>query len=111
MTDKHDPSVIAWWSENLDQLDLEIARLALLCQVKILDHGVIERVIKKDATVCGTDNPVAFAKLHNLLMLHFALRERSVESLGQIETAQIEAHIIERLRKPFGDLVGKWPPV
>ena len=110
MTEKHDAVLVAYWSENLDQLDLEIARMALLCKVKILDSGVIERVIKKDASVCGTDNPVAFEKLHNLVMMHFALHEKSVDSVGQVETAQIEAHIIERLRKPFGELVGKWPP-
>jgi hypothetical protein len=110
MTEKHDPVMIALWSEDLEQLDHEIARLALLCQVKILEPGVIERVIKKDASVCGTENAVAFEKLHSLLMMHLAVREKSVESLGQAETSQIEAAIIERLRKPFGDLIGKWPP-
>ena len=102
--------LIAWWEKNLDELDYEIARQALLCQVKVLEPGVIERVLKKDASVCGTDNPVAFDKLHNLLLMYFKMREKLVDAVGQVQTAQIEAHIIERLRKPFGDLVGKWPP-
>ena len=110
MTDQHDESLTAWWYKNLDELDYEIARMALLCQVKVLEPGVIERVWKKDASVCGTANPVAFQKLHDLLMMHFRIREKTVEAVGQAQTAQLEAHIIERLRKPFGDLVGKWPP-
>ena len=47
----------ALWAENLDELDREIARLALVCQVRILDPGIILRVLRKDASVCGTDNP------------------------------------------------------
>ena len=27
----------AWWLQNLDEIDLEIARLATLCRVRILD--------------------------------------------------------------------------
>ena len=110
MTDQRDELLIAWWEKNLDELDHEIARMALLCQVKVLEPGVIERVLKNDASVCGTHDALAFEKLRNLLMMHFKIREKSVDAVGQALTAQIEAHIIERLRKPFGDLVGKWPP-
>jgi hypothetical protein len=38
---------IAWWAKNIDELDREIARLCLICQVRILDDGVIERVLRK----------------------------------------------------------------
>jgi hypothetical protein len=101
---------MAWWAKNIDELDHEIARLCLLCQVRILDHGIIERVLKKDASVCGTSNPVAFEKLHNMLILYFSNRKRAVEALGQMGTALIEAHVVEQLRNRFADLLGKWPP-
>lgn len=101
---------IAWWVENIEELDREIARLCLLCQVRILDPGIIERVLKKDASVCGTSNPVAFAKLHDMLMFYFANRQKSVDAIGQLQTAQIEAHVVEQLRSRFADLLGKWPP-
>jgi len=110
MTDQQNDLLLALWANDLNELDYEIARMALLCQVKVLEPGVIERVLKKDAAVCGTQNPVAFAKLHNLLMMHFAMREKSVDAVGEARTAAIEAYVIERLRKPFGDLVGQWPP-
>jgi hypothetical protein len=105
-----DHLLIAWWEKNIDELDHEIARLSLLCQVRILDPGVIERVIKRDASVCGTPNPIAFAKLHDMLMLYLANRKRSVEELGQVQTGEIEAHVVERLRAHFANLLGKWPP-
>ena len=73
-----------------------LRRLALLCQVRILDPGIIERVLKKDASVCGTSNPLAFAKLHDMLMFHLAIREKSVEAVGQARTAQIEDYVVER---------------
>ena len=110
MTKQHDHLQIAWWAENIEGLDREIGRLCAICQVRILDHGIIERVLRKDASVCGTPNPIAFAKLHDMLMFYFAIRKKSVDAVGQVETAQIEAHVVERLRNRFADLLGKWPP-
>ena len=100
----------AWWVERFDELDREIARLSVLCRIRILDPGVIERVIKNDASVCGTRNPAAFTKLHGLLILYFAMRNRAAEMIGQAETAMVEDYIVERLKKSYPDL-GKWPPV
>jgi hypothetical protein len=108
MTEDH--RQIAWWMENIEELDREIARLCLLCQVRILDPGIIDRVLKKDASVCGTSNPVAFAKLHNMLTFYFANRQKSVDAVGKLQTAKIEAHVVEQLRSRFADLLGKWPP-
>jgi hypothetical protein len=44
-----------------------------------------------------------------MLMLYFAIREKSVDAVGQAQTAAIEAEVIERLRKSFPD-VGTFPP-
>jgi hypothetical protein len=110
MSAERDHLEIAWWAKNIDEIDREIGRLCVLCQVRILDPGVIERVLKKDASVCGTSNPIAFAKLHDMLMLYFGIRTKSVEAVGQVQTEQIEAHAVEQLRSRFADLLGKWPP-
>ena len=110
MTTQQDALQIALWAKNIEELDREIARLSMLCQARILDPGVVDRVLKNDASVCKTDNPVAFAKLRHLLMMYFAQRKKSVEALGQLQTAQIEAHVIEQLRSRFAELLGKWPP-
>jgi len=99
----------ALWAEDLEEVDREIARLVHICQVSIFQPGVIGRVLKNDASVCGTENPIAFRKLHELLMLHFAIREKSVDSFGQAQATAIENYVIERLRKSFPDLPGGWP--
>jgi len=106
MSDPH----LALWSEDLEDVDREIVKLAMLCQVRILEPGVIGRVLNNDAAVCATANAVAFRKLHDLLKLHLAIREKSVESFGQARTMAIEDYVIERLRKSFPDLPGRWPP-
>jgi hypothetical protein len=98
------------WTEDLEEVDREIAKLAMLCQVRILQPGVIGRVLKNDASVCATENPLAFRKLHDLLLLHLAIREKAVDSFGPAQTAAMEDYVIERLRKSFPDLLGRWPP-
>jgi hypothetical protein len=110
MEQPKDPVYSVLWSEDLEEVDREIGRMATLCQVRILDPGVIRRVRQEDATVCGTHNPVAFRKLQDLRKLHFAIREKSVDSFDQTRTAAMEDYIIERLRKSFPDLAGDWPP-
>jgi hypothetical protein len=111
MAEHQDSFAVARWASNIEELDREIARLALLCRVRILDPGVMARVLQNDASVCGTDNPAAFAKLHSLLMVHLAVRERSVDALGHVHTVAIEARVIERLEKSFRDELGHWRPV
>ena len=110
MSDAKDPVYRMLWSEDLENVDREIARLALLCQVMILEPGVISRVLRRDASVCGTLNPLAFRMLRDMLMLHLAIRDRWADSFGQAQTAAIEELIVERLRKSFPDaLAGRLP--
>lgn len=109
MTEKPDHLLIGWWAKNLDELDREIAKLSMLCQVRILDPGVIDRVLNKDASVCGSDNPAAFAKLHDLLVMHLLIRQKYADVLGQTQTAAMETDIVERLRKSFPDLGSSGP--
>ena len=101
-----DPVYRVLWTENLEEVDREIAKMATLCQVSILEPGVIRRVLQRDASVCATSNPLAFRKLHDLLLLHFAIREKSVDSFGSAQTTAMEDYIIERLKKSFPDLPG-----
>lgn len=111
MQTRNDAYHIGWWQNNLDALDREIARMALLCNVKILEPGVVDRLIQGDDTVCGTDNPLAFRKLHELLLMHFMVRQKSAEALGQQQTAAIELYVIDRLKKSFPDLAADWPRI
>lgn len=94
------------FSKRLEEIDNEIARLALLCRIPLLDPGMLERVLKNDASVCGTDNSRAFSKLRSLLMLHYSVREKAVVELGQAETLAMVDDIVAGLRRRIGDRLG-----
>jgi hypothetical protein len=111
MDTRPDAFEVQRWARNLEQFDREVGRLALLCRVRVLDRGVIERILQRDSSVCGTNNPIAFRKLHDLLSVYFAVRQKSSDALGPLKTAEIETYVIEQLKKSFPDLGGPWPPV
>jgi hypothetical protein len=95
-----------WWAKNLDEVDGEIARLATICRVRILDEGVIERVLKNDASVCGSSNPVGFGKLRSTLMMHYHVRDQAVSALGEAQTAALVRRIVAQLRERIGERLG-----
>jgi hypothetical protein len=99
-----------YWAGSLSEVDREIARLASICNVRLLDAGVIERVLANDAGVCGTNNPAAFAKLRNVVMMHYAVRDRAADAIGQAQTSAIVQTIVDDLKKKFGDRLGGPPP-
>jgi len=99
----------ARWLNHFEEIDREIAQLALVCQIPLLDSGVIERVLHKDTLVCGRKNARAFDKLRSLLMMHYSVREKAVVALGEAETLMIRDEILERLRARFGDKLGGPP--
>jgi hypothetical protein len=92
-----------WWGKSLDDIDREVARLATVCQVRILDPGIIERVLQNDASVCGTNNAIAFKKLREALMMHYHIRDKTVAAIGQTQTSLLVTEIVERLKKQMGD--------
>ena len=104
--DSHEGYRQTRWTEHFDEIDREIAQLASVCKIRLLDPGVIERVLKKDTLVCGTQNPRAFDKLRSLLMMHYSVRDRAVVALGEEETKLIMGEIVERLRARYGDRLG-----
>ncbi|MGE5170091.1 MAG: hypothetical protein ACM3JC_06920 [Rudaea sp.] len=107
MTSKPTDFQATWWAKSLNELDREIARLATICNVRILDPGVIERVLKNDPSVCGTSNPIAFDKLRHTLMMHYHVREQAVGTLGHAQTMKIVQHIVENLRERIGERLGE----
>ena len=94
------------WSAHFEEIDKEIATLATLCRVPLLDPGVIERVLNNDTLVCGTQNKRAFDKMRQLLMMHYSVRTRALETLGPEETLLIVQDVVARLRERFGDRLG-----
>jgi hypothetical protein len=103
MTDKIQAK---YWGRQMDDVMSEIARQATICKVKLLDTGVVDAVLRNDASVCGTNNPLSFKKLRDAMLLGFLVKGKSVESLGPLETEALLAAIRERLTAYLGGQLG-----
>ena len=106
MTDQSGNVQTAWWAKKLDDIDREIARQATICNVRILDAGVIERVLRNDASVCGSKNQLAFDKLRGVLMMHYSVRDNALEVLGPVKTQLLVEKIVTALRERIGERLG-----
>ena len=109
MATKLDSVRVDGWVRSLEDLDREVGRLAMLCRVRILEPGVIDRVLANDRSVCGDDNAMAFTKLRNLLMMHFAVHGKRATEVGEAETAAIERIVLDRLRASMPELLADLP--
>lgn len=91
-TDEH-------WEKLLEDIDLGIAQMAMVCRVPLLEPGVAERVLNRDSSVCGVDNPAVFAKLRALLVMHYTAEREIAESIGPERATDIAQHVREHLLK------------
>jgi hypothetical protein len=95
-----------FWGRQMGDLMAEMARQAIVCKVSLLDAGVIDAVLRNDASVCGTDNPLAFKKLRDAMMLGFVVRDKSVKSLGPAETEALATVIRDAIKEQLGGQLG-----
>lgn len=95
-----------FWGHQLDAVMTEVAREASICQVRLLDPGVVEAVLHNNDSVCGHQNALAFKKLRELLMIHFMVREKAFDKLGPLEADAVIAEIRERLQERLGGRLG-----
>ena len=95
-----------FWGHQLDAVMTEVAREAAICQIKLLDPGVVEAVLHGNDSVCGHQNALAFKKLRELLMMHFVMREKAFDKLGPVEADEVITAIRERLQERLGGRLG-----
>jgi hypothetical protein len=86
------------WSRHLDGIAEELLKLAIACDLRLRDPGVIERILKNDQTVCGRKNPRAFEKLRKLLMATYNSLGKAIDRIGPAETKKISQAIAERMQ-------------
>ena len=77
------------WTKHFEEIDLEIARLAVMMDIPILNPGVIDRILGNDASVCGKEKPKAFAELRAMLMMHAADEVKAIGALGALEADEV----------------------
>ena len=104
MTEKLDD--LKTWTQQIDDVMHEIVREAAICDVKLLDPGVIEAVLQNNDSVCGHENARAFKKLRDMLMLGFIMRDKVYEKLGPVETEELVGAIRDKLRQRMGGRLG-----
>ena len=90
------------WGKQLADVDLEIARLAMLCDIPLNDRALGLRILDNDATVCGKPNPKAFEKLRALLTMHMSVRHKAIESMGRDEALALIEETLSGLRHRLG---------
>lgn len=95
-----------WYGRALEQVDEEIARYSVILGIKLLDDGVVERVVRGDETVCTRGNADAFRRLRGLIGMHYNLVETSVDAVGKVEMARTLGELRSRFRERF-DLGGQ----
>jgi hypothetical protein len=83
------PPAALSFAAKFNDIDSELVHLAAICRVNLLDDHKVERVIRNDESVCGAENHLAFGKLRELVLLHFAVRTRAVREIGELQTRAI----------------------
>ena len=95
MTNKANPQ----WTRHLDAIADELLHLAVACDVRLREPGVIERIIRDDKSVCGRKNEIGFQKLRKLLMATYNSLGKAIDRIGPEETKAIIEAITEHLEK------------
>jgi hypothetical protein len=87
----------AAWKRHLEGIANELLRLSIACDVRLREPGVVERILRDDATVCGRNNPEAFRKLRNLVMATYDSLGKSIDRIGPEDTKMIRDAITARI--------------
>lgn len=94
------------WEKTVEDVDLEIAQLAIMCHVRLLDPGVIERVLDNDLRICGEGHESGFEKLRGMLYLHYEVQARLAEELGSVDAAEVIQRVRQHLLVRIGTQLG-----
>jgi hypothetical protein len=79
---KRNMSTFENFNHELASIDMEIARLAQLCGIHLLQPGVAEAVLRGDSSLCNSTNPLAWDKLRGLLVLHYHVVQEAAATDG-----------------------------
>ena len=106
MTDNEPSYGTKRWTKHFEDMDQQIARLAVMMEIPILNPGVIDKILANDASVCGKEKPKAFAELRGLLQMHASDQVKAMGVLGVAEAQAMVREVVDRLRTRLGDRLG-----
>ena len=87
------------WERHFEGIADELLHLAISCDVRLREPGVVERILKNDASVCGRTNERSFRSMHNLLVAYYKSIGKAVDRIGPKETKKIIDAFSERNKK------------
>ena len=87
-----------YWGRQIDAVVEEISRMAVACDIDILDPNVALKALRGDESVCKRKNPAAFKRIHELLMLLFTMSGKSMDRLGGAEFAELAGPVLDKVR-------------
>jgi len=91
-----------YWGRQIDAVVGEISKLAVACDVDILDPNVVSKAARGDESVCKRKNPAAFKRLHDLLLVLFTVGGKTIDRMGDADFAELTAPVLEKLRELRG---------
>jgi hypothetical protein len=83
-----------YWSRQIDAVAREVSKLSVACDIKILEPGLVDRILDNDDGVCGRKNPETFQEIRRLLMGLFLIEDRAVKRIGAEETKAIRDQVL-----------------
>ena len=95
MTDNLNPQ----WERHFEGIADELLHLAIACDVRLHDPGVIERILRNDASLCGRKHEHGFHNMRNLLVAYYNSIGKAVDRIGPEETKKIIDFMSERNKK------------
>ena len=87
------------WERHFEGIADELLHLAIACNVRLREPGVIERVLRNDISVCGRKNEESFRKLRTLLVAFYDSVGKAAERIGPGDTRKIIDAITERKKQ------------
>jgi hypothetical protein len=87
-----------YWGRQIDAIVGELSRLAVACDIDILDPNVALKALRGDESVCKRKNPAAFKRVHELLMLLFTVSGKSMDRMGDTEFASLAGPVLDKIR-------------
>jgi hypothetical protein len=97
-----DEGKAVYWGRQMDEMMAAIRHEAAICHVNLLAPGVLDAIVKNNDSVCAIENPRAFKKLRDLLMMSFIVQEKSIERLGPMASQALVEAIREQLQQHPG---------
>lgn len=94
------------WERTFEDVDLEVAQLAVMCHIRLLDPGVIQRVLDNDTSLCHSDQAGAFEKLRGMVFLHYEVQSKLLAELGPVDGTEVITRVHQHLLVRIGTQLG-----